>query len=184
MQSILQAYFECADPPLERRANRSLRWLLRIGDQDWMPVALRLMTYYAEKPTVIVSKLAELETLAAILWLNRFDINNRIDRYGKLLEEIANDPSKSAILPSLLASVEEKKSATDAIIGDVYNLSPAAKRTFVLLRLDAALSSGEATYDFDTITVEHILPQTPDANSKWIEWWPDPIVREQTVHQL
>jgi hypothetical protein len=184
MQVIFQADFECADPTLERQANHSLRWLLRIGDQDWVPVALRLITHYAEKPAVIVSKLAELERLAAVLWLNRFDINNRIDRYGKLLEEIANDQSKSATLPSLLASVEEKKSATDAIIGDVYNLSPAPKRTFVLLRLDAALSSGEATYDFDTITVEHILPQSPDANSEWIVWWPDPNVREQTVHRL
>jgi hypothetical protein len=184
MQVILQADFECADPALEKQANHSLRWLLRIGDQDWMPVALRLITHYAEKPQVIVAKLGELEKLAAVLWLNRFDINNRIDRYGKLLEEIAGDQSKSGALPSLLTSAEEKKSAAVAISGDVYNLSPPPKRTFVLLRLDAALSSGEATYDFDTITVEHILPQTPDANSKWIEWWPDPIAREQSLHLL
>jgi hypothetical protein len=184
MQVILQTDFECADPALEKQANRSLRWLLRIGDQDWVPVALRLITHYAEKPEVIVAKLAELERLAAILWLNRFDINNRIDRYGKILEEIANDQTKTGVLPSLLTSVEEKRAAADAISGDVHNLSPPPKRTFVLLRLDAALSSGEATYDFDTITVEHILPQTPDANSKWIEWWPDPVVREKSVHLL
>jgi Protein of unknown function DUF262/Protein of unknown function (DUF1524) len=184
MQVILQADFECADPAFEKQANHSLRWLLRIGDQDWVPVALRLMTQYAEMPAVIVSKLAELERLAAVLWLNRFDINNRIDRYGKVLEEIGNDTSKLAVLPSLLASTGEKKGAVDSIGGDVYNLSPPPKRTFVLLRLDAALSSGEASYDFDTITVEHILPQTPDSNSKWIEWWPDPIAREQSVHLL
>lgn len=184
MQVILHADFECADPAFEKQANHSLRWLLRIGDQDWVPVALRLMTHYAEMPAVIVSKLAELERLAAVLWLNRFDINNRIDRYGKVLEEIGNDTSKLAVLPSLLASAGEKKGAVDSIGGDVYNLSPPPKRTFVLLRLDAALSSGEASYDFDTITVEHILPQTPDSNSKWIEWWPDPIAREQSVHLL
>ena len=60
----------------------------------------------------------------------------------------------------------------------------APKRTFILLRLDAALSSGEASYDVDTITVEHVLPQTPEANSLWIQWWPDPVVREASVHQL
>ena len=184
MQVIFQRDFECADPAAEKQANSSLRWLLRIGDQDWVPVALLLITRYAETPAVTVAKLAELEKLTAVLWLNRFDINNRIERYGKILEEIANDTAKSAVLPSLLASAEEKKSAADAISGDVYNLSPAPKRTFVLLRLDAALSSGEATYDFDTITVEHILPQTPDATSEWIEWWPDSIAREQSVHLL
>ena len=133
---------------------------------------------------MIVQKLSELERLAAILWLNRFDINNRIERYAKILEEIANDELKTAILPSLLPSAGEKKSAADVIGGDVYNLSPPAKRTFVLLRLDNALSSGEATYAFDTITVEHVLPQTPEASSKWTEWWPDPVAREQAVHLL
>jgi hypothetical protein len=184
MQAIFRADFECADPALEKQANRSLRWLLRIGDQDWVPVALRLITQYADTPALTVAKLGELEKLTAVLWLNRFDINDRIERYGKILEEIANDTVKSAVPPSLLASADEKKGAFDAISGDVYNLSPAPKRTFVLLRLDAALSSGEATYDFDTITVEHILPQTPNAKSKWLEWWPDAIAREQSVHRL
>lgn len=184
MQVIFQADFECADADAEKESNRALRWLLRIGDEDWVPVALHLITLYADKPAVIAAKLAELEKLTAVLWLNRFDINNRIERYGKILEEIANDTSKSAVLPSLLASAGEKKNAADAISGDVYNLSPPPKRTFVLLRLDAALSSGEATYKFDTITVEHILPQTPDAKSQWLEWWPDPIAREQSVHLL
>lgn len=184
MLEIFQADFECSDPAVEKQANHALGWLLRVGDQDWMPVALRLITVYAETPTVIAAKLTELEKLAAILWLNRFDINNRIDRYGKILEEIAADKSKTAVLPSLLASATEKKIAADAISGDVYNLSPAPKRTFVLLRLDAALSSGEASYNFDTITVEHVLPQNPDANSLWMQWWPDPAAREKSVHQL
>lgn len=184
MQAIFQGGYECTDPSIEKQVNQTLRWLLRIGDQDWMPVALRLITHYADTPAVVAVKLVELEKLAAILWLNRFDINNRIDRYGKILEEIANDKSKTAALPSLLASAGEKKIAADVVSGDVYNLSPAPKRTFVLLRLDAALSSGEASYDFDTITVEHVLPQTPDANSVWLQWWPDPVAREQSVHQL
>jgi hypothetical protein len=184
MQVIFQAGFECADPAFEKQANQALRWLLRIGDQDWVPVALRLITQYADSPALTAAKLAELEKLAAVLWLNRFDVNNRIERYGKILGEIGDDTSKSAVLPSLLASTEEKKGAVDVISGDVYNLSPAPKRTFVLLRLDAALSSGEATYDFDTITVEHVLPQTPEANSKWLEWWQDPLAREQAGHRL
>ena len=184
MQAIFQADYECTDPAVEKQANQALRWLLRIGDQDWMPVALRLLTHYANTPSVIATKLVGLEKLAALLWLNRFDINSRIERYGNILEEIANDKSKTAVLPSLLATTAEKQTAASVIGGDVYNLSPAPKRTFVLLRLDAALSSGEASYDFDTITVEHVLPQTPDANSLWMQWWPDPLVRESAVHQL
>jgi hypothetical protein len=184
MDCIFQVDFECADPAIEKQANDALRWLLRIGDQDWVPVALRLITRYADSPATVATKLVQLEKLAAVLWLNRFDINNRIDRYGTILDEIAKDISKTATIPSLEASADEKQCATDAISGDVYNMSPAQKRTFVLLRLDAALSSGEATYDFATITVEHILPQTLDARSKWLEWWPNPTTRNQAVHSL
>jgi len=184
MRAIFQADYECTDLIIEKQVNQALRWLLRIGDHDWVPVALRVITYYVDTPAVVAAKLVELEKLAAILWLNRFDINNRIDRYGQILEEIAKDKAKKAALPSLLASTDEKKAAADAIAGDVYNLSPPTKRTFVLLRLDAVLSSGEARYDFDTITVEHVLPQNPDAKSLWIQWWSDPVVREKSVHHL
>jgi hypothetical protein len=184
MLAISQASFECTDRDFEKMANHSLRWLLRIGDQDWVPVALRLITYYADTPAKVAAKLVELEKLAAILWLNRFDVTNRIDRYGKVLEEISNDKTKAAVLPSLLATTEEKEKSVEVICGDIYSLSPPPKRTFVLLRLDAALSSGEANYNFDTITVEHVLPQTPNATGVWMKWWPDPAVREKCVHKL
>jgi hypothetical protein len=184
MLAILQANFECANHELERRANQSLRWLLRVGDRDWVPVALRLLTHYATAPHLVAAELGELERLAATLWLNRFDENERIERYGHILQEIAADGSRSGCIPSLLASVDEKKVAADILKGDIYNLSPKPKRTFVLLRLDAALASGEASYDFDAITVEHVLPQTPDAGSKWLQWWPDEAVRSAAVHRL
>jgi hypothetical protein len=184
MVVMLQTDFECADQATEKQANQALRWLLRIGDRDWVPVALRLITYYAANPAFVAAKLGELEKLSAILWLNRFDINGRIDRYGLILEEIEKDKSKTGTLPSLLSSNGEKKFTAEVIAGDIYNLSPTPKRTFVLLRLDAGLSSGEANYDFDTITVEHVLPQTPDPNSEWAQWWPDQTVRETAVHQL
>ncbi len=105
---------------------------------------------------------------------------------ARFLKRLPSRPVEISRSPSLLseAHLRRKTYAAAAIAGDIYNLSPAPKRTFVLLRLDAALSSGEATYDFDTITVEHILPQTPDAYSQWVEWWPDPTVREQSIHQL
>jgi hypothetical protein len=54
----------------------------------------------------------------------------------------------------------------------------------VLLRLDEALSSGEASYDFDRITVEHVLPQTPEQNSQWCQWWPQADERAENVHRL
>ncbi len=48
---------------------------------------------------------------------------------------------------------------------DIYTVTRV--RLYVLLRLDSALSSGGASYDHPLITVEHVLPQQPQANSVW-----------------
>src|SRR5262249_1932425 len=45
-------------------------------------------------------------------------------------------------------------------------------------------SGGGAHYDYDTITVEHVLPQTPPAGCAWLEWFPDSAVRIGNVHTL
>jgi hypothetical protein len=52
------------------------------------------------------------------------------------------------------------------------------------LRLDTLLSGGGAIYDHQNITVEHVLPQTPQAGSKWLEWFPDAGERLKWVHKL
>jgi hypothetical protein len=181
---VHSADYECANKDHEATVNRTLRWLLRISDRDWMPVALKVVTHYATNPDVIASLLVELERLAATMWLLSFDENDRIERHAKVLEEIAADASRAGKAPSIMRSIKEKSDAMAVLAGDIYNLSPKPKRTFVLLRLDQALASGEAHYHFETITVEHVLPQTPPEQSEWVTWWPDAQVREQSVHRV
>jgi len=67
--------------------------------------------------------------------------------------------------------------------GDVYELIPRL-RSYILLRLDSALSGGGATYEYDLITVEHVLPQNPEPKSQWETWFPDPTLRAGVVHRL
>ena len=55
---------------------------------------------------------------------------------------------------------------------------------YVLLRLDSALSQGQATYNYPIITVEHVLPQNPPANSTWLTWYPDDLTRSQYTNRL
>ncbi len=40
-------------------------------------------------------------------------------------------------------------------------------RLYVILRLDSAMSSGGATYEYPLVTVEHVLPQTVDEDDEW-----------------
>jgi len=55
---------------------------------------------------------------------------------------------------------------------------------YLLLRLDTQLSEGVATYDYQTVTVEHVLPQRPAPDSEWMQHFPTKEIRERYVHHL
>lgn len=182
--TVLSANYECTDKAIQAHVNRTLGWLLRLGDRDWMPVALKVITHYDTKPELVQKLLTALERIAVVMWLLRYDVNERIERHGEVLDSIAADGAKSGALKGLDVTAEQKTAARAVLAGDIYLLSPKPKRTFLLLRLDHALSSGEARYDFATITVEHVLPQTPPDPSEWLTWWPDAQLRADSVHRF
>jgi hypothetical protein len=66
--------------------------------------------------------------------------------------------------------------------GDLYLIKRISK--YVLLRLDSALSEGEATYDHPIISIEHVLPQNPSQGSKWLTWFPRDDERAQHTHRI
>jgi hypothetical protein len=68
--------------------------------------------------------------------------------------------------------------------GMFYETFAARARTTILLRLDTLLSGGGAKYDYQTITAEHVLPQSPPAGSKWLTWFPNANDQFQWVHKL
>ncbi|MGZ3583082.1 MAG: HNH endonuclease family protein, partial [Ktedonobacterales bacterium] len=67
--------------------------------------------------------------------------------------------------------------------GDFY-LMQATPRQYVLLRLDSSLAGTEAVYTYKTLTVEHVLPRNPAANSEWLTWFPTLEDRANNVHHL
>src|SRR5262249_52413016 len=83
----------------------------------------------------------------------------------------------------LQLSEAESKQFLEELNGEIYRFSP-DKRLYVLLRLDAALSDGSASYDYGVISIEHVLPQNPPAESEWCRWFPDQNAREKQVHRL
>ena len=68
--------------------------------------------------------------------------------------------------------------------GPIYETLSARARSSILLRLDDLLSGGGATYDYPSVTVEHVLPQNPAQGSLWLEWFPHEDVRINWTHRL
>jgi len=171
------------DGDCSKEINTALRHLSRLDNRDWMPPALVLMDRFKNEPAKLAGAFMDLERLAAVMWLNRATVNDRIDRYGSLISAIkagADLPTS----PSIQPSQQEMDDAIEVLGGDIYHLSPKPKRTMILLRLDELLGSGEANYANDLITIEHVLPQNPPAASEWMTWWPIAAARQKATHQI
>lgn len=162
--------------------NALLRWLRQIDNADWMPPAVLYMRLHRDRPDPLLRFFGDLERLAAGLMLLRVNINQRIERYGRLLSSIEKDEDLYSADSPLQLTTEEKDAAVKVIDGDVYNFQQI--RMLVLLRLDSALTDGGAVYNQPIITVEHVLPQNPPEGSKWLEWFPEEEERANVTHRL
>jgi len=166
------------------RVNEHLKWLNRLEHNDWMPPALAFAVRRRNQPDATGVFFGDLERLAYSLLLSKAGINERIERFSRLTKAIESEEDLQAAGSPLQLTPQEQYVAYDVLAGPIYNTLSARARTAVLLRLDALLSAGGATYDFPTVTVEHVLPQNPDPDSQWSIWFPDLLVRADCVHML
>jgi uncharacterized protein with ParB-like and HNH nuclease domain len=162
--------------------NTQLKYLSRIDNYDWEAPTIRFMSKKDVKPEDIAAFLLAMEKLAYGLFIIRADINERVTRYGKVIDAVeAGGDLYAADSPLLLSQVEKAK-ARATLDGALYE--ELRIRLPVLLRLDQSLSGGGASYDHKIITVEHILPQNPDPEGEWCVLFPDEILRQNWVHRL
>jgi hypothetical protein len=161
--------------------NRAIGWLQRLDNFDWMPPAMRVLAENQADAETIRDLLWRLERLAASMFIRRRGINPRIDRYAQVLEAI--DRGEDLLEPGspLDLTDAEKAETLDKLDGPIYPLSRPVK--YVLLRLDSILSSGEATYEHRTISVEHVLPQSPKPGSVWVQTFDEPE-RDHWTHRI
>jgi uncharacterized protein with ParB-like and HNH nuclease domain len=161
--------------------NRILKWLLLVDNFDWVPAALAGYNSLHDKPIEFLDFLVNLERLAASMMIRRVNINLRIIRYGRLLTAMENGSNLYAPDSPLQLDEAEIKDTADRLDGDIYNLGP---RVYILRRLDAELSENKHTPDLPIYTVEHVLPQNPEANSLWLKWYPEEDIRKSWLNRL
>ena len=65
--------------------NSLFRWLNQIDNFDWFPPAILYFSKNRHSPDKLKQFFTDLERLAAGLMISRADINDRIERYGRLL---------------------------------------------------------------------------------------------------
>jgi uncharacterized protein with ParB-like and HNH nuclease domain len=173
-----------ASTELAEEVNESLKWLNKLEFTDWMPPSLAFFVKHREDPRSLNRFFQDLERLAYSMLVRRVGINERIERFSALT--VAIETSSDLYRPDspLQFSAQEQIDTHTRLDGPVYEDLAARSRTTILLRLDALLAGGGATYDHASVTVEHVLPQNPPASSEWLRWFPNEGERVESVNKL
>lgn len=163
--------------------NRYLKWLNRIDNSDWVPTAIEFIKNNKDKPEYMAWFFERLERLAAFMHICAYNINQRIERYNKVLSALESDHSLTNPINEVELTDDEKHKMIKVLDSDIYDLT-SRRRNYLILRLDAFISDGGATYDPTILTIEHVLPQTVNKESEWAQWWPVAEERKIWVHRL
>ena len=165
------------------QASRSVNSLNRIDNKDWMPPALLCLWKQRQgKLKDAATFIIDLERLAYFLFVTRTGVNERIERFVAVMDEIDPRPEKkSAPEVGLSLSAAEEAEFFRALAGPLYLKTRVCRP--VLQRLDEALSAGGATYD-QLVSIEHVLPQTVDETSEWAMLFPSQQQRTAWVHRI
>jgi hypothetical protein len=189
LEPMAQAFREITDADYSSQKhaesiNQQLRWLNRIEFKDWLPPALAFFSRHRNEPEVMLHFFQDLERLAYSMVVRRSGVNERIDRFAALTKAIEGAVNLMDPASPLQLTRVEQYAMYAALSGPLYETYSSRTLAVILLRLDGLVSGGGATYDYDTITVEHVMPQQPRPESCWLEWVPIPEDRLLWVHRL
>lgn len=154
------------------KVNIILKWLNRIDNSDWLPAAMVFFCKHKSEADVLLTFFQKLERLASYMRIASYDINHRIERYGRLLSDLQDEKDDSIYGESIELSASEQNKFISELNSDIYKMT-STKRNYLILRLDSFMSDGAATYKSNVLSIEHVLPQTVPSGSEWERVWPD-----------
>ena len=165
--------------------NRYLAYLGRLDNFDWIPPAMLFFRQNLDNHCQLVGFAKDLERLAYGLFIRRANVNERISRYAQVMRGIERGDDLSNPASPLQVSDWEKRELLDLLDDNVYYWVAVARRV-LLLRLDSLVAEpgAGARYDHKRITVEHVLPQNPRADSEWTASFPKEEDRYYWTHRL
>jgi hypothetical protein len=98
-------------------AAKRLRYLSKLDNNDWLPVALKFFAHTKPTPDDAALFMRRLETLAYFLFVSRADINERSKRYANILTYLVGVSWKGK---SIELSKEDKTAFRADLDGPIY----------------------------------------------------------------
>ncbi len=141
---------------------------------DWIPP---LMRYYDKfSGSNLLDFLNCLNRKFAGDWLSQKTPTDRIEAMNNVIKTIDDSADVATVLNSGVF-VFDSDGFLRVVKGDVYGKRFAL---YILLMLDFIYQNQDQKMHLETLSVEHILPQTPDVRSQWIKNFTDEQRKEWT----
>ena len=128
----------------------------------WVPPLLRYYDKFDDKDLLDFIKL--LDNKFANDWLTGYSPSKRIENANAIIDTIDKAESTQQVLESNSFNLDVEY-LNNVLKGNVYGRRAAR---YILLKLDLLFLGKDVPFNLpETISVEHILPQTPSADSQW-----------------
>jgi hypothetical protein len=163
----------------------SLRHLGWLRGGDWIPPALQCWLQHGSDPAELAWLLKALDRLAYGQRILGMGTKRRAARLGTVINALRQGSDMRAPASQLMLTREEMSTIRHNLRDLHARSAPLAK--LVLLRLNeemAGQSQDLQDLPLEELTVEHVLPRKPSANSRWRQWFPDPSERGRCTESL
>jgi uncharacterized protein with ParB-like and HNH nuclease domain len=130
---------------------------------DWIPPLLRYYDKFGDQNLLLF--LNNLNAKFAGDWLSLRNPTDRIEAMNAITRIIDDSPASQTVIQSD-AFKFDKFTFQRTLEGDIYGRRYAL---YVLLMLDYLYQNHDQMMHFETLSVEHILPQNPDPASQWMK---------------
>jgi len=160
----------------------SLRHLGWLRGGDWIPPALLCWLKRGGDAAELQWFLTALDRLAYGLRILGMGTKRRAGRLGAVVGALHQDEDLRASASALMLTRDEQSTIRHNLRDLHARSAPLAK--LVLLRLNEEMAGRPQHLPVEDLTVEHILPRKPNANSRWRQWFPDPSERGRCTESL
>lgn len=133
--------------------------LKRVAHTDWIPSAIFFIAKYPSSPENIKNYLLQLEKVTLSMEGMKNSLNERLERFAKINAKIENGSNLYDSASELMLQKQDREYIISSLKSpDIYG-----KRMVkpVLAKIEEQMNDSSITINFDSLSIEHILPQTP-----------------------
>lgn len=162
-QHILRHDYKAA--ALAEPINRQLSNLERVAHADWVPCTIYFLAKHASAPAKINDFLLQLEKVTLGMEAMKTSLNERLERYAKIISRIEDGRDLYEKDSELLLNDADRA----YIIATLASPDLYGKRLVkpILAKIEEQMNDGSIQIDYDKLSIEHVLPQTP-ADIYWV----------------